>query len=301
MSHIDMGYQRAFWNIHIADRVVNVASVPKRSPFRYPGGKTWLVPRVREWLGSQSRQPDLLIEPFAGGATVGLTAAFEGLAKHVLLVELDSEVAAVWKTILQLDAEWLAERILSFNLTHENVRAELSNTSGSTLEIAFRTILKNRTFHGGILAPGSSLMKNGESGKGLRSRWYPATLAQRVRAIAKIKDRFTFQEGDGLRTIQEYTRKKQTAFFIDPPYTAGTETGKRAGSRLYTHHRLDHEQLFQALQNVRGDFLMTYDDAVDVHNLAIKHGFQTRLVAMKNTHHAKMSELLIGRSLDWVE
>lgn len=25
-------------------RVVNVASVPQRSPFRYPGGKTWLVP-----------------------------------------------------------------------------------------------------------------------------------------------------------------------------------------------------------------------------------------------------------------
>ena len=24
-------------------RVVNVASVPQRSPFRYPGGKTWLV------------------------------------------------------------------------------------------------------------------------------------------------------------------------------------------------------------------------------------------------------------------
>jgi hypothetical protein len=25
---------------------VNVAAVPLRSPFRYPGGKTWLVPRM---------------------------------------------------------------------------------------------------------------------------------------------------------------------------------------------------------------------------------------------------------------
>ena len=24
--------------------IVNVASVPQRSPFRYPGGKTWLIP-----------------------------------------------------------------------------------------------------------------------------------------------------------------------------------------------------------------------------------------------------------------
>ena len=31
-------------------QIVNVASVPHRSPFRYPGGKTWLAPRVRQWL-----------------------------------------------------------------------------------------------------------------------------------------------------------------------------------------------------------------------------------------------------------
>jgi len=24
--------------------IVNVAMVPQRSPFRYPGGKTWLIP-----------------------------------------------------------------------------------------------------------------------------------------------------------------------------------------------------------------------------------------------------------------
>jgi hypothetical protein len=30
--------------------VVNVASVPKLSPFRYPGGKTWFIPYIRQWL-----------------------------------------------------------------------------------------------------------------------------------------------------------------------------------------------------------------------------------------------------------
>src|SRR5260370_34987117 len=34
--------------------IVNVASVPQRSPFRYPGGKTWLVPHVRRWLNPGS-------------------------------------------------------------------------------------------------------------------------------------------------------------------------------------------------------------------------------------------------------
>lgn len=103
-----------------------------------------------------------------------------------------------------------------------------------------------------------------------------------------------------MRAIHDHSDLKNVAFFIDPPYTAGTATGKRAGSRLYTHHRLDHEQLFFAMQKVKGDFLMTYDDAADVHELAERHALQTRLISMKNTHHAKMTELLIGRSLDWV-
>ncbi|HDR51023.1 MAG TPA: hypothetical protein ENN90_05285 [Mariniphaga anaerophila] len=51
-------------------KVVNVASVPHRSPFRYPGGKTWLIPVVRKWM-KQGPVPKELCEPFAGGGIVG--------------------------------------------------------------------------------------------------------------------------------------------------------------------------------------------------------------------------------------
>jgi DNA adenine methylase len=44
---------------------------------------------------------------------------------------------------------------------------------------------------------------------------------------------------------------------------------------------------------------MTYDDADEIRQLARKHGFDTRLVAMKNTHNATKSELLIGNDLSW--
>ena len=45
---------------------------------------------------------------------------------------------------------------------------------------------------------------------------------------------------------------------------------------------------------------MTYDNADDLVSMAEKHEFQTRTIAMKNTHHAVMNELLIGRDLSWV-
>ena len=91
-------------------------------------------------------------------------------------------------------------------------------------------------------------------------------------------------------------KRKDAIFFIDPPYTAG---GKRAGKRLYTHSVMDHEELFRVTATVAGDFLMTYDSAQGVRALADAQGFDTELVAMKNTHHAEMTELLIGRNLDW--
>ena len=297
MNSFSPGAQLTFFDIPVSEPVVNVASVPQRSPFRYPGGKTWLVPRVREWLRSLDTKPSLFVEPFAGGAIIGLTVAFEQFADRVILVELDDQVAAVWKTILSNDNEWLAQRILSFELTNDNVRSELAKGSSSIRQKAFRTILKNRTFHGGIMAPGSSLIKNGENGKGLRSRWYPGTLARRIRAIAKVRHRISFVEGDGLAVIGRYADRQNPVFFIDPPYTAG---GKKAGARLYTHHALDHQKLFELAARITGDLLMTYDFADEVLALAVKHGFQTRTVAMKNTHHAQMTELLIGRDLSWL-
>lgn len=91
--------------------IVNVASVPQRSPFRYPGGKTWLVPTVRQWLKQERKSVSELIEPFAGGGIVSLTAAFERLADEIVMVEMDEEVAAVWEVILNEKNKWLADKI----------------------------------------------------------------------------------------------------------------------------------------------------------------------------------------------
>ena len=277
--------------------VVNVASVPKRSPFRYPGGKTWLVPRIRDWLASLEERPSEFFEPFAGGGIVGLTVAFQGLADHVTMVEIDHQVAAVWQTILGGEAEWLAERIVNFSPTRESVERELAKAAVSLGEQAFATILKNRTYHGGILAEGSAMIKHGENGKGISSRWYADTLKKRILDIAAMRDHFTFIEGDGLDILRQQAHRSDAVFFIDPPYTAG---GKRAGSRLYTHFDLDHEALFHIASTLAGDFLMTYDDAEELRDLAKRYSFDTETIAMKNTHHAKMTELLVGRCLDWV-
>jgi DNA adenine methylase len=274
---------------------VNVASVPQRSPFRYPGGKTWLVPYIRSWLAHKSTPVGVVVEPFAGGGIVGLTAGFEGLAEHAVLVESDPNVAAVWHTILGGQAKWLADQILNFDLTHANVAAVLRKEPASQRERAFAAILRNRVQRGGIMAAGAGLVKTGENGRGLNSRWYPETLARRIQEIEGIGERFTFIEGDAFEVIRRYGDDDCAAFFVDPPYSV-------ASKRLYSHWQVDHRNLFELLASVQGDVLMTYDNTREIALLAAEFGFETKAVTPRAGKEAKMNKLLIGRTLSkWMK
>jgi DNA adenine methylase len=275
-------------------KVINIASVPHRSPFRYPGGKTWLIPQIRKWLSSTNPKPQELAEPFAGGAIVGLSALFEDFVQKLVLIEKDEDVASVWEVIVNGQARKLADAIVGFEFSEGAVKRILASHPNSVFDRAFQTILRNRVQRGGILAPGASLLKNGENGKGMASRWYPTTLRNRIEAILHMRRNISFINADGIEFIRYNAHRTDTVFFIDPPYTL-------AGRRLYAHSELDHEELFKVVSTIKGDFLMTYDNSKEIKRLAEKFDLQTALVAMKNTHHEIMSELLVGKNLRWLE
>jgi len=272
---------------------VNVASVPMRSPFRYPGGKTWFVPYARRWLHSFNGQIDL-IEPFAGGGIISLTAAFEQLAQKVIMVERDENIAAVWRTIMGPEARWLVDKILNLKVTASVVNEIFETPPRSLREKAFLTLLRNRLSRGGILAHGAGLIKNGENGKGLTSRWYPDTLQKRILDIQKVKHRIHFIQGDGIEIVEQNLQKKNAVFFIDPPYTV-------AGRRLYKYHEIDHRKLFALANDICGDFVMTYDEASEIKVMALQYGFEVERVLMKTTHHTEKYELVISKKLDWLK
>lgn len=272
-------------------KVVNVASVPQRSPFRYPGGKTWLIPVVRNWL-KQSNSNKTLIEPFAGGGIVSLTAAFESLADMVIMVELDQEVAAVWEVIINGDHNWLADKIFSFDLTPENANSILQKEDKTIKEQAFSTILKNRIFHGGIITKGSGMIKNGENGKGIRSRWYPKTLRDRISAVGHVKSKMKFITGDAFTELDKVKNDPDAYSFIDPPYTV-------AGKRLYTHFEIDHDALFALTAQQKGKFMLTYDDTEEIRGLADKYNLNYRTIPMKTTHNIQKNEIIISDNFEW--
>lgn len=264
------------------------------SPFRYPGGKSWYVPAFREWLSTQDGA-GIVVEPFAGGAVVILSALAADPTMRGAMCERDDRVASVWKVALGAsDGDFwrLASSILDFTLDRDTATECLSTEPTDLVALAFQTILRNRVNRGGVIARRGGLLRSGERNMGIASRWYPDTLVARLRGVRGLRDRLDFHHGDGFDLIARHANDRSAALFVDPPYTAG---GKRAGSRLYTHSELDHGRLFAECAAFAGAVNMTYDDAPEVRELAALHGFELREVAMRNAHHARMSELSIFR------
>ena len=274
--------------------IVNVASVPQRSPFRYPGGKTWLIPIARKWFSSASDNAEL-IEPFAGGGIISLTAAAENYFNHVIMTELDEDVAAVWETIFsEKDYDWLSNKILNFIVTPENINEVELHANEGTKERAFSTIVRNRTNHGGILAKGSGKIKTGEGGKGLSSRWYPETLVRRITEANKLRDKIQFSNEDAFKIMRQQQNNSNAYFFIDPPYTI-------AGRRLYNLFDVDHRQIFEIISKLQGHFLLTYDDTTEIRNFAEEFSLSYKTIPMQTTHLIKKEELLISDNFEWFD
>ena len=269
----------------------NVSAVPQLSPFRYPGGKSRWYELIDCWTDYVS--PDRFIEPFAGGAHAGLAAAIEGWVDEVVLVEKDGDVQAVWETILNGGADWLISKIKGLELTREEAKKVVRKAERSDRHRALATIVQNRVSRGGITAPGAGWLKNGENKNGTQSRWYPSTLAERIKDINRVRDRIKFIPGDAFDITPKYQKDKGAVFFIDPPYP-------RAGERLYKHSDVDHEEVFRLAREARGEVLLTYDNSEEVMELVRQFRFRSEEVIASTSHHREKVELLISDDLKWM-
>jgi len=260
------------------------------SPFRYPGGKTWLLGEVRCWLASRCLKPEVLVEPFAGGGSVSLYAIGEGLVDRAVLVELDPDVACVWRVMLSADADALCTKIRSFRADEGALNDALAVAPDTEVNRAFAVLLRNRTNHGGILATGAGRLRRGERGKGLFSRWYPETLARRIHGIHDMRGRLEFREGDGLGVMGEWFGER-AVWFVDPPYVEGN---RNAGARLYRYSDVPVDSVLDACAGFGGDFLLTYEDDGLIREKVGGRGFRMASVEVKTRSHTRRNELLIG-------
>ncbi len=226
------------------------------SPLRYPGGKAALAAFIGELIASADPSPTRYIEPFAGGAGVGLRLLFDEYVEEVVLNDLDAGIAAFWRCVFYRTDE-LVERVRRTRPTlaewHRQHEVYLTG-SDNELDRAFATFFLNRTNHSGILPDARPIGGMRQRGVWrMNVRYNADALCERIERIGRYRNRVVVQQRDGIAIAREYVGKQGNFVYLDPPYI-------QKGAELYldTLTLNDHARLARVLTQRTG-WLLTYD------------------------------------------
>lgn len=231
------------------------------SPLRYPGGKSKLIDYIYSKMNPN--KTDVFIEPFAGGASVGLSLLEAKVINKLILNDLDFGIYSLF-SIIKNNPDELIEKINNHTPTHEDYYAAQENIKNNykgcgVFKSAWSLLLVNRLAYSGIFKAGPLGGKNGNADD-LLIRWSPKTLTKRIKAINKMSDRITALNMDACELIMEAYWNEQATIFIDPPYF-------RKGKDLYNHYYNEKEHIKLSVlldslyQGVPGaDMILTYNN-----------------------------------------
>lgn len=223
------------------------------SPLRYPGGKSKIVGQILSHCNA--RKMDTFVEPFAGGASVGLSLLLAGKIKHLYLNDLDFGIFSLF-WLIKNQPNLLCDRIQNFVPSEDEYRhaQELilsPNKALNMVEAGWNTLIVNRLAFSGICK--ANCMSNPSA------RWNPITLCKRIRKISDVAEQIHLSNMDACEFIEQMYWRINTTILIDPPYYV---KGKDLYNKYYVEK--DHEQLAFLLdtlyQGMPGaDMILTYD------------------------------------------
>jgi len=263
------------------------------SPLRYPGAKRLLLPAIRRLL---PEHVDLLVEPFAGGASVALALLDEGRAGRVVLGDADPLVAAFWSVSTGRPDE-LIEAMRSEVPSVERWDYWRATEPVDELEAAVKCLYLNRTSFSGVLHSESGpLGGRAGRGEGIAGRWAAETVASRIRHVAELgaAGRITVVAGDWQETVDVGLRMAPDPLvYADPPYVS-------AGTRLYRASFTvgDHGNLAAGLTTAPYRWVLSYDDHPTVRDLygaipglgryVVGHSYSTTGTRQRAAHCAEL-------------
>lgn len=240
------------------------------SPLRYPGGKSKLVEYILQKM--QLRNNQTFIEPFAGGASVGLALLDAGFINNLVINDLDFGIYALFSTIIDNPDFLISKLILEepgyedYYAAQELIKSDYHNKCCDIDEAAWSMLIVNRLAYSGISKANPLGGKQGNKQK-LLSRWNPEDLCKRIVRINDMKKRITVLNQDAFELIEEAYWKPNTTMLIDPPYY-------KQGKRLYhccfsqddhIHLNVLLDQLYQGMPGA--DIILCYDNEDFIENL----------------------------------
>jgi DNA adenine methylase len=234
-----------------------ISRVPARylSPLRYPGGKGRLAKFVAHLLSQQRPRATRYVEPFAGGAGVGLRLLVDEHVDEIVINDLNPGIAAFWRSVFERSDE-LLEKLTTCEVTVDEwhrQRAVYLDEPVDDVDFGFALFFLNRTNRSGIL-DARPIGGYEQSGRWkIDARFDRDGLGRRFRALARYGSRVTVCEQDGIELIGTQIEEPRNFVYADPPYL-------QKGDHLYldTLQWEDHVRLAELLRH-GGRWLLTYD------------------------------------------
>jgi len=236
-----------------------------KTPLRYPGGKSSL----HRFITSILRQNDLVdgfyVEPFCGGAGLGIELLMREYVQHIYLNDADPHIFAFWHSILN-ETEAFIELIedVEVNIEEWNVQKKIykEQNGQSQLELGFATFFLNRCNRSGILG-GRPIGGLGQTGQWkIDARFNKENLIRRIESISFYTERIHIYGRDArdfLNHVIPELPKEKTLIYLDPPYYV-------MGGELYLNNykNADHESLSHFIQNLTSNWVLSYDNVPQI-------------------------------------
>lgn len=237
------------------------------SPLRYPGGKNKLSPFIAK-VCQENRLTDHYIEPYCGGAAVGLFLLFNGFVDRITLNDKDRSIFSFWNSILN-DTDEFVERIRNTQVSLEewDIQREYQKNKedANLLDLGFSSFFMNRTNRSGILMGGMIGGRNQEGTFKIDCRFNKEELIGRIIAISKKRERIQVTNEDAIDIIDRYeeTPHESTLIYLDPPYF------KKADSLYLNHYKLpDHQKVCKSILSSKfTNWLVSYDNVAEIRAL----------------------------------
>ena len=228
------------------------------SPLRYPGGKGKIVNFIKMVFLSNNLIGAEYVEPYAGGASVGLSLLFEEYVSRIHINDLNYSVFAFWNAVVSMPDE-LCALIRDAKLDIDEWKKQRSCQAASSpdpLELAFSTFYLNRTTRSGILNGGVIGGKNQDGRWKLDARFNKEDLIRRIQKIARFTNRISVSNLDAVELIARFFTPLTAATFlyVDPPYFC---KGKDLYQNFYQPY--DHKKVARVLSQVGCDWIVSYD------------------------------------------
>lgn len=237
------------------------------SPLRYPGGKAKVLGFMKELIKNNAlpKKP-AYVEPYAGGAAVALGLLIEGDVSEIYINDSDVAIYSFWNAIKNEHKKFIKKiKEIPISVAEWDKQSEIYKKGEIGFELGFAAFYLNRCNHSGVMKGGIIGGKEQKGRYKIGCRFNKEALIERIKTIAKFKDKINIYQEDTLSFLQKKEMQsvlKNCLLYLDPPYYV-------KGHQLYKNHykAQDHQNIAKIMRELKGFWVVSYDNVPEIQDL----------------------------------